>query len=349
MTMRDEYRKANDAIHAPQSLLSALHEAADEDTPVLFEPEKPRVWPKVAAFSGIAAAAAVLALIVFLPRNNRSAAPQAAAKAADAEIVYSTETTMESAMSDEAPAEAPMLSASLYAAGSAASADGGEDDIEDEYDFAAAQGMPEQSYADVFALLVPQVQNADTVAPSAETEERQDADTEGKAVRVAGAEAAWTRESDTLTVSGLPLPLPENCGEVAAVEAVAGRVCVVVQNGGAVDVYVYADGALAGKMSQSGVFTDCRVQETSVFGDDNRLETHTVLLVESSYAPDLGAADEADPMSFCPYVWTGEAYRPLEPTEIDLCGEGDTFAVYVAVEPDPVRVLYAFAELGVEE
>ena len=128
MTMRDEYRKANDAIHAPQSLLSALHEAADEDTPVLFEPEKPRVWPKVAAFSGIAAAAAVLALIVFLPRNNRSTAPQAAAKAADAEIVYATETTMESAMSDEAPAEAPMLSASLYAAGSAASADGGEDE-----------------------------------------------------------------------------------------------------------------------------------------------------------------------------------------------------------------------------
>ena len=347
MTMRDEYRKANDAIHAPQSLLSALHDAAEtDDAPVLFEAEKPKLWPRIAVFSGVAAAAAALALIVFLPRNNRSAAPQAAAKTADAEIVYAAETTVESAMYDEAPAEAPMLSASLFAADSAVVAGSAEDDWDDEYDYGNAQAMPDPTYADVFALLVPQApaaglsEAAANDMPTAEAIEAKSADSD----------AAWMREGDTLTVNGLSLPLPENCGKIMAAETIGERLCIVVQNGGVVDVYVYADGEHVGEASQSGVYEECRVQETSVFGDDNRLETHTVLLVTSTYAPDLGAADEADPMSFCPYVWDGEAYRPLTSEEIDLCGEGDTFTLYAAVEPhDPIGMLYVFAELGAEE
>ncbi len=348
MTMRDEYRKANDAIHAPQSLLSALHEAAEtDDTPVLFEAEKPKLWPRIAVFSSVAAVAAALALIVFLPRggNLTASAPHAAAKAADAETVYSAETTMEAALYDEAPAEAPMLSASLFSVDSAVLTGSAEDDWNDEYDYGNAQTMPDPTYADVFALLVPEARAAG--APDAPTDDTPTPE-EIKA-KSADSDAAWTREGNTLTVNGLSLPLPENCGEIMAMETVAGRICVVTQNVGVVDVYVYADGALVGEASQSGVYGECRVQETSVFGDDNRLETHTVLLVTGTYAPDLAKADETDPMSFCPYVWDGEAYRPLMPDEIDLCGEGDTFTLYAAIEPDPVRVLYAFAELGLED
>ena len=124
-------------------------------------------------------------------------------------------------------------------------------------------------------------------------------------------------------------------------------------DGDATQVEVYRRGndgwEQSGAGSVSGVYDAHEVRDATLFGSDNQLEQHRVLLVTTRFAPDLSNAAANAPESFCPLLTDATGTSTMSADTIGLYGEGDTFWVYAAFESiDAVRVVYAFAELGLE-
>lgn len=109
---REAYRKANDSVRAPASILAAAKARISETAPSAREGAvQKRLWPRVLGFSSAAVAVAALALVLVLPRlafRADSVAPQAAnetyTSAKSAELDYSAAASYGA----EASAELPM-------------------------------------------------------------------------------------------------------------------------------------------------------------------------------------------------------------------------------------------------
>ena len=324
---REEYRKANDAISAPKTLLASIREQAEADAaPSLLDSfERPkRVWPRVLGYSGAAVAAAALALLIVRPfglfensRNASSSTPMLAeSKAYDMEAAAAVEmsdgmmltTTMTASAAESAPA---------YAAGILGDGDTEMDDYYEEY------ALPDPTYADVWAALYPT--GSTNEIPSAEGD--------------AGAGALKSEASD--------IALPEGYSLCATIES-DDRIFVIAQADGITTLLVYDEAMnLLGEASTAGSFVGYELRDTTLFSDEGALEMHRALLLETTWSPDLSIAHEDEPASYCPSVTDPSGTRMLQPEEITIIDFGDRYAVYTAVAwDDGVRVLYAFAELG---
>ena len=114
---QDEYRKVNDSVRAPESILASVQQKVRQEeakTQVL----RPFRWPRVIGYSSAAVAVATLVLIVSLSGIGRkgvsSSAAGAAPQAAEAKLAYSNDAVSSEESAFDAvseDAEMPMLAA----------------------------------------------------------------------------------------------------------------------------------------------------------------------------------------------------------------------------------------------
>lgn len=314
---REEYRKANDAVHAPEALKEAIRGELSEETSFAesFSTRK-RIWPRVLGYSGAAVAAAALLLLVVRPfagRENNKAEAQVAEMAASARRVEDTAYAAEE-ISEEMSA-ATEDSARVAAVPNMAAAK----DTDDYFDPIDA-GI-ELTYADVWEALAP---------VGADRSEESGAETK-----------AASGGSDALLPPGRIY-----CGE----ETLGDRRFVLSEQDGKTYVTVFdGDGQLLGEGTADGRHLSHECRDTQFVEVDLGVTTHPAVIVTTQYVPALSEANEADPASFCPTVSDRDGARVLVPDEISLLEVGDCYTVYAAFGWDEgVRVLYVYAELSAD-
>lgn len=335
---RDEYRKSIDRVHAPASLLASLKaaEAAErtneDDSVVLFPAAKKRVLPRVLAYSGIGAAAAVLVLLIAIPIRTGWFSKQQST----AEAVHDEEAALFAAPAEAVRGEVDSVASEADGrrarpnAPMAAGLGDGEDNESDEY----IPAQIEYTYADVY----------DAISASKTESKEAEVQTEPTAEDSARVEAMQTDAS---------LPIPE--GRTLVTTAYDGDFAYAVSEADGfvyVNVFALTDGGAApiGEAAQSGVYVSAEPRDASVFDDDGMLRTHRILLLTTRYAPDLSGADAGDPETFCPVIADASGTRAIAASSIGIYGSGGVYDVYGAIEPgDGARMLYAFAELWPEE
>lgn len=342
---REEYRKANDSVHAPKSLLNAIKADVEASSNDLFDlPKKPRIWPRVLGYSGAVVAVAVLTILVIRPfggADNSAGAPIAMQEAKAAEYEEAIESSLYDTVA-EAEVSAKSALAPAAETGAAGSADleapyrmERSDGDEDEY--YPAVTVPEQTYEDVFAMLT----FADTPSPEADSGSENNAE-------IVGTTATVSVDQGMLNAFGTSFVLSTN-GIVRALAQIGDRVFVIADRTNVVAITVYTKEGLLGEATQSGTYEAFEVKDTTVFEEDGSLSDYRVLLVTSRFTPDMSKAVPSIPESFSPMISDPSGARPLLPEEFTILDAGGAFNVYGAVEAsERVRMLYCFAELGGE-
>ena len=340
---RDEYRKANDSIQAPDHLLESIKAEAEKSFVADTRPKAK--WPSVVIYSGCAAAAAVLAILIFRPFSlNNANTTQAAAQEAkvyqvteereEQAYLFSADTNIESPMLGTAAAGAPMESIDeAHPETEAAAFDLGDRMDGDEDEYYIYNTASEVTYDMVYGMLMeePETENPTAMRKSSVTE--------------SASSDVWLEEN-TLHAYGASYDLPTGRNVRALLEA-WDNIYVISEADGFVITSVFSENGFLGEARQSGTYFSYEVKETTVFEDDYSLLDHQVVLVTSMYAPDLKNSDMNDPGTFVPLFADAAGERPLDPDEITCVNESSTYSVYGAVEAtDAVRMLYIFAELG---
>lgn len=335
---RDEYRKANDSIHAPDHLLDSIK--AEADRSFVMDTRPRRRWPSAVIYSGCAVAVAALALLVFRPfsfsRKADAVAVTAETKAYDTALGENGSMQLFSA---GASVESPMLAAPAgepvegYPESEAEEAayDRVERTDGDEDEYYIFNNEPEMTYETVFNMLIPgQTDNAAS---------------KKNVVTESASASVWT-EGSVLNAYGNSYELPEGRDLRALVEA-WDNVYVISEENGSVVTSVYTKDGYAGETKQSGYFVSYEVRQTTVFDDDYSLSDHNVVIINSLYTPDPDKMDIDVPSSFVPVFTDQDGERPLNADDITCVNESSTYSVYGAVDVnDGVRMLYIFAELG---
>lgn len=336
---REEYRKANESIHAPDHLLDSIKN--DMSLSPVPGRKHGMNWPGIMIYSGCAVAAAALALLIFRPFSFLKPASYASAameaKASDLEPGNSEQIQFFSSDSSE---EQPMLFASAAGESTESASDFGlptsdraerTDGDEDEY---YIYNSPiEATYDEIFYMLVPQPQDASAASQKNSTiTEFASSDIE--------------INGNQLNAFGTTFDLIEGRSVRALVEA-WDHIYVISEENGFVVTSVYNETGLLGETKQSGMYLSYELKETTVFDDDYSLSEHRIIMVTSQFIPDLHNTDIQVPSSFVPVYSDSLTQRPLLPEEITCVNESDTYTVYGAVEAsNKVRMLYIFAELG---
>ena len=328
---REDYKKAQDAIQAPEKLRERIREQLDADSaPSLAESfERPkRIWPRVLGYSGAAVAVAALVLLIVRP----FALPKEAPRSAEAQV-YSL-TTAEETTEESVPAAGAMLESKAAVNGAGAVMDAVIGDGDTGMDDYEPYTVPEQTYSDIFnAIAAPEPLEE---APLAE----ESADQAGARI-----DEAVTVQDGWLTYGDVRAKFPE--GELKTVVVSDARVFVVTEAGDRTAIAVYDESLqLVGTAEVSGTFDNCELRDSTVFGDD-ALVTRRTFLLYTTWRFDAESAEEDAPETFCPTVTENGDTRLLTPEEITIVNSGDSYAVYLAIVwDDGIEVLYTFAELG---
>ena len=346
MTFREEYRKSNDSVHAPISVLESIKEKSAEtgEKPIpLFETKPKRRWISIATYSGVAVAAAALVLLIFNPfRSSKNAAPAAMAvsEANQAETMLMSSSMVADvvAESDSIPAAGSLVSSFSSNSDSRKATD--LEDGEPEEMFAAV--VDDLTYQDIYSMLSPSERKAND---------------EKKTVSSNNAPVLLTKESsarfsgNTVIAGELTIELPSERHLIALAD-LSGKILAVSEFENCVYITVIEkiDGNLvvSSEASQSGLFESCALQDSTVFEEDE-LKTYQVFEVISTYTVDFSAVSENDPETFCPVISDSSGVRPLDPQSINLYEPSDTYIIYSGYEcSDNLRILYAFAEFGLD-
>ncbi len=336
---REEYRKANESIHAPEHLLDSIK----NDLSLSTVPKRRNGihWPGIMVYSGCAVAVAALALLIFRPfsflRPEPTAFTAMEAKVPVSETGVNEQMQLFSAGSTE---ERPMLfvpaagepaeSASQFDSETSDRAERTDGDEDEYYIF----NTPiETTYDEIFHMLMPQQQNA--------TEE-----TQKKSTITEFASSDVEIIDNQLNAFGTTFDLKEGRSVRALVEA-WDCIYVISEDNGFVITSVYNKAGLVGETKQSGTYISYELKETTVFDDDYSLSEHRIIMITSQFVPELHNADIQVPSSFVPVYSDSLTERPLLPEEITCVNESDSYMVYGAVEASGnVKMLYIFAELG---
>lgn len=340
---RDEYRKANDSIQAPGHLLESIK--AEAEKPFATDTRSRAKWPSVLIYSGCAAAAAVLAILIFRPFSPAAGytaqtayaevrGEQAPEEREEQVFLYSADSDIESPMLAAPAAGAPMETGdAVYAEAETAAFDLGDRMDGDEDEYYIFNNAGEVTYDTVFSMLT------EEQGPEKATASRKSSITESASSDV------WLEEN-TLHAYGASYDLPAGRNVRALIEA-WDNIYVISEENGFVITSAYTENGFAGEVRQSGTYVSYEIKETTVFEDDYSLSDHQVVMVTSTYTPDLKGSDINDPGTFVPLFEDAAGERPLSPDEITCVNESSNYSVYGAVEvTDAVRMLYIFAELG---
>ena len=347
MIFREEYRKYNDSVHAPKSILESVKKAAaeeaTEETIPLFESKPTRRWISIATYSGVAVAAAALVLLIFNPfrgnyRNQKSA--QTTVEAADA--AYASDTAVlsyavpaESFDEKEAVPESESFSGILSAAIPEFSKSSEMEDNEAEEVFENA--VNDFSYSDIYSWLSPVSDN--------------------KSSQEINAPVLLTKETgaryseNTIIIGDQSVELSSE-RTIRALADLSGKILSVSEYNGLVYISVIEkvqdDYVITDEAYQSGIYISCMLHDSTVFEDDN-LNTYSVFEVITKHTVDIDKAISSDPQSFCPVISDSNGTRPLSPSEITIYEPSDCYTVYAGYEcSDSLRILYSFAEFGLE-
>ena len=324
---REEYRKANDAIHAPEALKNAIRSKLEQEEAPLFEarPQKQRLWPRIVGYSGVAVATAALVLLIVRPFDLfKSDSMNTTGRSAAGSAAWLEESMITEAAPEEV-ADEPMLGMSMSVASTEAK--GGDDAINDYEPYT----VPEPTYDDVWQMLAEASSEPSTEdAPAMTLDE------------------GLTVDNGVLTFGDASVALPEG-RTLRAATVSNGFVLVMAEEAGRTYVTVYDNGLnLCGETAADGAFVSFEARDTTLCDDDGKLYSRPALVLTTEWRPNLGAANRDLPGTFCPTVTEAGVTRVLTPEEITLVTVSDRYTVYTATSVDTeVSLLFVFAELGV--
>lgn len=323
---REEYRKANDAIHAPEALKDAIRSRLEQEEEPLFErrPQRARLWPRIVGYSGAAVAVAALVLLIVRPFHLTTPdSMNATGRSAAADAGWLEESMIMEAAPEAA--DAPMLGLSMSVA--SVETKGGDDAINDYEPYT----VPEPTYDDVWQML--------TETPSEPDTEDAFSMTLDEALTVDGGVLTYGDASVALPTGRTLRAATVSNGYVIAIAGEAGRTYVTVYDHGL---------NLCGETAADGLFVSFEARETTLCDDDGKLYTIPALILTTSWRADLSAANRDLPETYCPAVTEAGVTRVLTPEEITLVTVSDRYTVYTATSVDEkAKLLFAFAELGV--
>lgn len=336
---REDYKRANDSIHVPDSLLNSI-KAEIQDHDQGTDHMRSHKWMPVFVYSGAAVAVAALVLLIVRPFDlGRSKSESAVASAETAGGMYAA-----NALFSEENNAAPILSDAVAESESAASdliavpseakrfdkADGDEDEYNPLY------AVPDQTYDDIFAMIVPSYSKH-----AADLSSR-------RSVIIDQSVDSAIIEGSALLAFGQQYALPEG-RSVRAIAQIGEQILIISEADDSVYVTSYTSEGFQGETRQSGTFLSYELKETTIFEDDNSLSVHNVLLVSSEYILDPASLEGSLPETFCPVISAANGTRVLAPDEITVLEAGNVYTVYHAVEAgDSLITLYVFAELSAE-
>ena len=348
MIFREEYRKYNDSVHAPKSILESVKKAAaDEDaeeTIPLFESKPKRRWISIATYSGVAVAAAALVLLIFNPfrgnyRNQKNAQATSveaggAAYASDT-AVLSYAVPAESFDEKEAVPESDSVSGILSNAVPELSKSSEMEDNESEEVFENA--IDDFSYYDIYSWL----------SPVSDSQSSQEINAPVLLTKESGA-----RYSENKIIIGDQSVELSSERTIRALADLSGKILSVSEYNGLVYISVIEkvqdDYVITDEAYQSGIYISCMLHDSTVFENEN-LNTYSVFEVITKHTVDIAKATSSDPQSFCPVISDYNGTRPLSPSEITIYEPSNCYTVYAGYEcSDNLRILYSFAEFGLE-